>query len=235
MFSLFLSSVLAVPAQLPPQLPETGQATDGTEQTEQAIRDEADIPGEYRDRSSFEMFHGLRLHEDGTYEWAISVGAMDRRSSGTWAVEDYGIVLTTTPTPVAPEFRQEEPDTAEDAPFLQISWPNGNGIAGINFVLMCEDGKQISHYTQEDGWDLVPGECDVPVSLSLTESIHEIGPAYFNLEEQPDRLPDRLRFTLVPGDFGVEDMTGTVILQTEDGILLGLRGDFVEMVRVERD
>ena len=195
------------------------------------VSGEPSLAGEYRDRSSFEMFHGMILREDGTFEWAISVGAMDRRSSGTWEMRDGAAVLTTTPPPVAPVFEQAEPDTAEDAPFLQVSWPNGRGIPGVNFVLQCGDGKQISHYTQSDGWDLVPGECDEPLSISLTESIHDIGPAYFDIAGQTGGL----RFTLVANDFGVEDLTGASVLPTEDGVLLQLRGDLVEMVRVERD
>ena len=231
MITFILSPAFAALALSATQVTATGQAESASEPTEQAVLNQADIAGEYRDRSSFEMFHGLLLREDGTFEWAISVGAMDRRSSGTWAINGAEITLTTTPTPVAPEFAQAESSDAADAPFLQVSWPNGNGIAGINFTLLCADGKQISHYTQENGWDLVPGECDEPLSISLTESIHEVGPAYFDLEGQTGGL----RFTLVPGDFGVEDMTGSIILQTEDGILLGLRGDFVEMVRVDSD
>lgn len=185
------------------------------------------IPGEYRDRASFEMFHGLLLREDGTFEWAISVGAMDRRSSGTWEQHDGYALLTTSPVPTAPEFVRQENDPAQDAPFLLVSWANGNGIPGIEFTLSCEDGKQISHYTQYDGWRLVPGECDAPVSITLTESVHDIGPAYFQLEGQTEAL----RFTLVPNDFGVEDLTGATMLPTEDGLELSVLGGTAHMVR----
>ena len=181
--------------------------------------------GEYRDRSSFEMFHGLRLNADGSYEWALSVGALDRRSGGTWQIGDGEVVLTTLPKPVAPLFEQIESNAAQVAPFLFVSWPNGEGIQGIDFTLQCADGKRISHHTQSDGWDLVPGECGEPVSIELKEPIHNIGPTYFDLEGQKSGL----RFVLTPNDFGVEDLTGSALRKTDEGLLIGLRGDIVEM------
>lgn len=185
-------------------------------------------PGDYRDRSSFEAFHGLRLNPDGTYEWALSIGAMDRRSAGTWA-DDGGIVtLTTNPTPVPPEIRRDADDPSPDVPFLVVRWPSGRGIAGIDLTLICADGKRISHYTQEDGWNLVPGECDEPERLVLEEPIQKVGPASFEL----DGTPRSLRFTLVPNDIGIENLSGTQIRADGSGISLWLLDTMVTMERV---
>ena len=186
-------------------------------------------PGTYRDRSNFETFHAIRLHEDGTYEWAVSAGAMDRRSAGTWEMREGYAVLTTVPTPVAPLFRREADDTSADAPFLMVRWENGQPIQGIYFTLICDNGKIIRHYTQEDGWDLVPGECDNPVSISIEERMYDVGPEYFDLDE----LEGGLRITLIANDFGILDMTGTHIIPTETGITMWLEEITAQMERVD--
>ena len=185
-------------------------------------------PGDYRDRSSFEAFHGLRLNPDGTYEWALSVGAMDRRSAGTWTQHAGLVTLTTNPTPVPPEFRRDADDPSADVPFLLVRWPSGRGIAGIDLTLVCSDGKRITHYTQQDGWSLVPGECDEPEQLVLEEPIQNVGPASFEL----DGTTRGLRFTLVPNDIGIEDLTGTQIRADGSGISLWLLNTMATMERV---
>ncbi|MWV26536.1 hypothetical protein [Aurantiacibacter rhizosphaerae] len=224
---ILLATLLAMSVAAPA---DAGLAQDiaAPAQTDSGAEARASWVGEYRDRSSFEMFHGLRLNADGSYEWALSVGALDRRSVGTWQIGDGEVVLTTSPKPVAPLFEQVDSNAEQGAPFLFVSWPNGEGIQGIDFTLQCADGKRISHYTQSDGWNLVPGECEVPVSILLEEPIHDIGPAYFDL----DGHKPGLRFVLTPNDFGVEDLTGSVLRQTDDGLLFGLRGDIVEMRKV---
>lgn len=188
-------------------------------------------PGEYRDRSSFESFHALRLNADGTYEWALAAGAMERHSAGTWEDQGGVVTLTTVPRPVAPEIRRLPDDTSPDAPFLQISWPNGRAAELIDLILYCGDGKQIRHYTQEEGWDLVPGECDAPERLVLEQSVGGIDPAYFELEGTRRGL----RFTIVPNDMGILDLTGTQIIPTETGIAMWLEENFAEMERVDTD
>lgn len=188
-------------------------------------------PGEYHDRSSFEAFHGLRLHADGTYEWLLSVGAMDRRSSGTWAAQNGAAILTTLPVPVAPEFRRDPDDTATGAPFLLVTWPNGRGIAGIDLTLSCADGQRIDDYTQTDGWSLAPGQCPDPVSIDLAEPIHDVGPAGFDIRGSKGGL----RFTLVPNDFGMADLTGTQVRPHGSGISFIVMGSVVEMQRFTPD
>lgn len=198
-------------------------------------------PGEYRDGSSFELFHGLRLNADGTYQWALSVGALDRRSAGTWAQQDGVITLTTAPTPVAPNFQRDPDDGSPEAPFLIVRWPNGKGIAGIDFVLTCADSEPVSGYTQSDGWEPEtepepgrgqgagpgpgPGVCNTPVAIELTEPIHDIGPAQFDISGSTGGL----QFTLVPNDFGMTDLTGTEITASGPDITFQVLGYQVTM------
>lgn len=185
-------------------------------------------PGEYRDRSSFEAFHGLRLNADGTYQWLLSVGALDQRSSGTWERVGSIAVLTTTPPPVAPEIRRDADDPSPDAPFVLVRRPDGQGIGGIDLKLVCADGKQIIHYTQDDGWNLRPGECEAPFTLNLSEPVYDVGP--FSFEIEPGERG--LRFTLVPNDFGVKDLTGTGVAAHDGGIVFFLSGTRVKMERL---
>lgn len=188
-------------------------------------------PGEYRDRSSFEMFHGLRLNPDGTFQWALSVGALDRRSAGTWAQHDGIATLTTAPTPIAPQFRRDPDSPSSQAPFLIVRWPTGAGIAGVDVILTCADGAHISDYTQEDGWQPDAGACRSPETLELVEPIHGIGPARFDISGSTGGL----QFTLVPNDFGVADLTGTQIAADAAGIVFRIMDTTVRMDRILAD
>ena len=187
-------------------------------------------PGDYRDLSDFETFHGLRINEDGTFEWAAAAGAMNRRSNGSWEAHDGYIELTTTPTPVPPEFVRSDDDRSEGAPFLMVRLPGGRGLFGIDFTLVCGDGKHISHYTQEEGWDLVPGECGDPQTLTLEDGINDVGPEYFDIRGYDGTYG--LTFTLVPNDIGVIDLTGTRIMPSADGLTMVWMENPIEMVRV---
>lgn len=171
-------------------------------QAEDRVQDPA--AGEYRDTSSFEMFHGLLLRPDGTYDYALSVGALDRRSAGSWRREGDTIVFTTTPRPVPPEIVEGPGNTAPDAPFLQVTWPNGKGIAGVTFRLGCGDGSTLDDYTQAEGWSPPAGDCSDPQWIELDESIQDIRSPRFDISGRKGGL----RFVIVPNDFGVTDLTG---------------------------
>ena len=192
--------------------------------------DASTLVGEYRDADSFEVFHGLLLREDGTFAWAISAGAMDRTSAGTWDVSGGKAVLTTSPAPIAPVFEQAEPDISADAPYLSVTWPNGRGIPGIDFTLECADGERISDYTQYDGWNPAEELCADPKAISLSEGTQDIGPTRFDISAHDG---GGLHFVLVPNDFGIMDLTGVTITPEPDGITLHLPGSRARMIRVD--
>lgn len=179
-----------------------------------------DAAGEYRAEDSFEKFHGLLLKPDGTFEYTLSVGALDQRSSGSWEQQGDTVTLTTSPTPLAPVFRQAERDENEGAPFVLVSWPDGEGIPGIDITLGCADGTTLTDYTQYDGWSPPEGACDEPQWIELVEDIHNIRSGRFPIAEGASGL----RFVLEPNDFGVVDLTGTIGTLDADRLVLVLHG-----------
>ncbi|MBD3729218.1 MAG: hypothetical protein IE933_05880 [Sphingomonadales bacterium] len=190
-----------------------------------------DAVGEYRDVNSFEMFHGLLLRADGTFAYALSVGALDRRSAGTWVREGDVITLTTDPKPVAPEFVAAPDDGAAGAPYLIVTWPDGDGIAGVDVLLGCGDGTQISDYTQYDGWSPGAGTCPDPQWVELEEGIHQIRSPRFPVAGRRGGL----HFVLEPHDFGVADLTGTQGVLKEGKLVLTLGGQSAIFERVTPD
>lgn len=177
--------------------------------------------GEYRDEDSFEMFHGLLLREDGTFLYALSVGALDQQSAGTWTQQGGTVTLTTAPTPVPPEFREVAPDEGEDAPLVQVSWPHGGGVALVDVTLGCADGSVVAGYTQLDGWSPPDDEpCADPQWLELTVPMHDIRSPRYDLAGRVQGL----RFVLEPNDFGIVDLTGTTGTVKGDRLVLTLRG-----------
>ena len=176
--------------------------------------------GEYRDEDSFEKFHGLLLRPDGTFAYALSIGALDQRSGGSWEQQGDTVTLTTSPTPVAPLFRQADPDESESAPFVLVSWPNGQGIPGVDITLGCTDGTTLTDYTQYDGWSPPAGECDGPQWIELVEGIHDIRSPRYPIADGARGL----RFVLVPNDFGVVDLTGATGKLDGDRLVMHLRG-----------
>ncbi|MGD9663858.1 MAG: hypothetical protein AB7U34_01410, partial [Novosphingobium sp.] len=146
-------------------------------------QEDARIAGEYRAVDSFEMFQGLLLRPDGTFAYALSVGALDQRSSGTWTRHGDSFELVTTPKPVPPRFVQGDASEDADAPFVQVTWPNGRGIAGIDVVLGCRGREPVGGYTQEDGWSPPSGDCPHPEWIELVEPIHETRSARIAITE----------------------------------------------------
>lgn len=189
---------------------------------------EPEISGEYRATDSFEVYRGLLLRPDGTFAYALSVGALDQRSQGTWTQQGNSFELVTTPKPVSPEFKQIESDKKAGAPFLAVVWPNGRGIAGIDVALGCEGQEPLYDYTQEDGWSPPDGACARPLWIELAEPIHEIRSARFKIETAASGL----RFVLKPNSFGVVDLTGARGVVTGDRLVFHFDGRADDFVRI---
>lgn len=180
--------------------------------------------GFYRGDAGHEVAVELLLAEDGTYYYALSVGALDEESRGRWEEHDGTITLITDPKPVPPRFAlltdttQPVRTVQEPAPYILVTLPNGRGLPGIDFTVGCADGTTISDYTQVDGWGTVdegPG-CDNPQWVELHEAIHDI---------HSERLPIAagtkfLRFQLIPNDVGRIDLTGAIASIEGDRLLL---------------
>lgn len=190
----------------------------------------AGMEGHYRAKAGPDVAAELLLRPDGSFAYALSAGALDEVSQGRWQDRDGTVVLTTEPKPVPPQFAAAEAKPAADAPFLSVTWPNGRGIAGIDFRIACADGNLVEDYTQSDGWRFGEEPCAQPQWIELEEPIHAIrSPRY------PIPLGTRaLRFVLVPNDLGHIDLTGATVTVHGDELVLTREDGTIRFQRIER-
>ncbi|GAA0483320.1 hypothetical protein GCM10009096_27150 [Parasphingorhabdus litoris] len=93
-----LASVLAVAS---PQLPENSE--DVWEKMAQTAPAEPDgeasqkLLGRYYLRGVMETASGLQLSEDGSFQWYLSVGALDILTGGRWSLQDGKVTLVYDP------------------------------------------------------------------------------------------------------------------------------------------
>ncbi len=189
--------------------------------------------------NSFETAMGMEILADGTWGWALSVGALDMRARGSWEQKGDFIYLTSTPKPVAPEFSWSGLEESEDgakgtkgAPFIRVVWgTNGKEFQYANLRLTCANGAEFYGQLHYDGYpskvafemdDPLPAQddprqsCDVPETVILTQKIHRIQSEPFNLKQLGWKPGTTARFAFNPNDLGVADFTG-VTGYLEDG------------------
>lgn len=180
-------------------------------------------PGQFRLAEGPDAAGGLVLSPDGSFEYFLSVGALDEQSSGRWEVRGDAICLFTDPKPIPPAFvRADDVDPDRESFTLLVTWPNGRGIAGIDFLIGFEEGEPIDGYTQEYGWSMPRDDPRVPQWIEVSEPIYRIAAPRFDLAPHDN---GRLHLVLVPNDLGTADFDGACLEETEDGAVLH-RGEY---------
>lgn len=178
----------------------------------------ADVAGHYRAAEGPDLASELDLASDGSFAYVLAAGALDERATGHWRLDGNVIRLTTDPRPVPPAFAAAAASQSEAAPLaLSVTWPNGNGIAGVDFVIGFDSGDPVSDYTQQDGWRSAPTETRTPRWIALTEPINRIASPRFPIDASKGNA---LHFVLIPNDLGVFDFSESEIEPTADGLLL---------------
>lgn len=179
------------------------------------------------DGSKFETAAGMQINADGTWEWALAVGALDARSGGVWETRDGVLHLRTTPKPVPPEFRWARFETRPDAPFLSIV------LAGTetpfdhaSLRIVCADGNELYDDAALGIWSPTDENgCEAPTKMRFRQPNYDLTSATFDLTGPLKPKPGQtLVFEFHPNDIGVVDFTGTT--GTLDGGLLQLKGSF---------
>ena len=180
-----------------------------------------DFAGRY-DGSSFETAMGIQLNEDGTWQWGLSVGALDMRAEGTWEISEdeqgYRVDFTSAPTPVFPEFRFLSLERLPDGPLVQVILPDGEPFQYADAILECEDAETVVSQIYAEGWRPEPGECDEPVALTVIQPSYNVQSERYVLEELDWEPGMTVFFEFKPNDLGVMDLTG-MIGRLQDGIL----------------
>lgn len=190
----------------------------GASLTSAATAQPASLVGDFRLSEGPDAAGGLRIAADGRFEYALSVGAMDERAEGRWEARDDAICLFTEPKPVPPAFTKTAPVDVDGAvPTIFVSWSNGRGIAGIDFVIGFDNGDPIEDYTQVDGWTMPEGDTRVPRWIEVREPIYHITAPRFELEAADKGA---LHVQLVANDFGVADFDGACLSARDKAFIL---------------
>jgi hypothetical protein len=190
-----------------------------------------DLIGEYRLAEGPDVGGGLLIAADGSFRYGLAAGALDEFSEGRWRAEGERICLITEPKPVPPAFARAEPVAIEGVvPTILVTWPSGDAVSGVDFVIGFDSGDPATGYTQYNGWSLPDGEQRVPRWIEIHEPIYDIGAPRFELAEADK---GRLHVQLIPNDLGLVDLTGACLAARDRGAVLTRKEGEMRFVRIE--
>ena len=186
--------------------------------------------GQYRLAEGPDVAGQLILTADGRFHYGLAAGALDEEAHGRWQALDSAICLYTEPKPVPPAFtRVPAATTGDREATLLVTWPNGRGIAGIDFRIGFDSGDPLEGYTQDYGWSMPEGDERVPRWIELSEPMHDIASPRFVLEPQDK---GRLTVILTPNDLGIVDFEGACLEQRGDYVILHRKEGDMKFVKV---
>ncbi|WP_232493836.1 hypothetical protein [Novosphingobium kaempferiae] len=173
--------------------------------------------GEYV-HSEMELVAGIRLNEDGTFEYGLTVGSLDERAKGRWVQAGGHIELTSDPRPVAPTITAGRVDVAPGEPFaFRVVAPNGADVPGVDFRIDFDSGESLQDYTNGSAWQLPADETRVPRFVTFAMPGYRLRSERLPLDARAGTVAT---FDLIPNDFGVADLTGVVADISTDGLTL---------------
>lgn len=189
-----------------------------------------DWAGRYRVAEGPDVAGGLELKPDGRFAYVLIAGALDEQAQGSWREDGEVVLLTTEPTPRPPAFAPAPAasDAAQGPLRLSVVWPNGTGIALVDFRIGFDAGEPLEGYTQDDGWEAPEDERRQPRWIELAVPMHGLISPRF--EVAPGQRA--LRFVLTPNDLGVVDFRQAAFARDGKGFaLLHPRGGKLRFAR----
>ena len=198
-----------------PILPAAAQPTSsGSATAQQEVTSPA---GEYV-HSEMELAAGIRLNEDGTFEYGLTVGSLDERASGRWVQVGGHIELTSDPHPIAPTIMAARVDAAPGEPFaFRLLAPDGTDVPGVDFSIDFDIGDSLQDYTNGSAWRLPEGETQTPRFVTFAMPSYRLRSSRLPLDARAGTIAN---FALIPNDFGVADLTGVVVEISRDTLTL---------------
>lgn len=184
-----------------------------------AARDAA--VGRYRAADGPDVAAMLELAADGHFRYQRSEGAVDEWAEGVWRRDPEGhIRLQTQPRPKPPEFTVAGMTADPGEPLtIHVSWPDGQGIAAVDFRIGMDSGNPIEGYTQHYGWSRDVPDGRRPVWVELSEPFYGTASPRFPVAGNRNVL----RFILHPNDMGVADFDDTLATMEGDRLILHRR------------
>lgn len=184
--------------------------------TEQA--EPASVAGTY-DGSQTEMAATLELGAEGRYRYALSYGAVDEFSSGTWARKDGGIVLNSDPS-TPPQFEllgTENGSAPKDAVRVHLEGVGNLPLSLFSVIVERGDGTSATVDFSDAGVDIPVSPTDQVLSISLALPMYEI-------RGEPVTVPGpagkALYFGFHANDLGFKAFKDTVLFESDGMFLL---------------
>ena len=195
-----------------------------------AAAQESPLVGEYSLAEGPDVGGGLLIRKDGRFQYMLAAGALDERAEGRWEARGDRVCLTTDPKPVPPTMQKGTLIAVEGSiPTILVTWPNGRGIAGVDFTIGFDRGDPIEDYTQADGWTMPEDEKRIPRWVELREAIYDITAPRFELTEADG---GKLRAIIVPNDIGLVNFEEACAEKTERGLTLHRAEGAMRFVRL---
>lgn len=175
--------------------------------------------------SQMELVAGIRLNEDGTFLYGLTVGSLDERGKGRWQADGKRIKLTSDPRPVAPTITAGRTEIAPGKPFaIRVVAPNGRDVPGVDFRIEFDSGEPLESYLPGEPWSIPDDERRVPRFVTFRMSSYRVLSERMPLDPKPGKVAT---FTLTPNDFGVVDLSDahaeidgdTLTLRRAEGVM----------------
>lgn len=183
-----------------------------------AAAQDSPFVGEYALSEGPDVGGGLLIRNDGRFQYMLAAGALDERAEGRWEARGDRICLTTDPKPTPPAL-EKGPLIPVDGtvPTLLVTWPNGRGIPGVDFVIGFDSGDPVEGYTQTDGWTMPDDDNRVPRWVEVNEPIYDITAPRYELTKADG---GKLRVIIVPNDLGLVNFENACAEKTDRGLTL---------------
>jgi hypothetical protein len=183
-----------------------------------AAAQDSPFVGEYSLAEGPDVGGGLLIRNDGRFQYMLAAGALDERAEGRWEARGDAICLTTDPEPVPPTLEKGALIEVEGSvPTILVTWPNGEGVAGVDFTIGFNSGDPAEDYTQYYGWTMPDDDKRIPRWVEVREPIYGITAPRYELTEADG---GKLRVIIVPNDIGVVNFESACAEKTEGGLTL---------------
>lgn len=190
------------------------------------------LVGRYRLAEGPDVAGGLELTADGSFRYGLAAGALDESAQGRWQIVEGKTCLFTEPKPVPPAFSRGALVSIDGTtPTLLVTWPDGGGIAGVDFRMGFDSGEPLEGYTQSYGWSMPDNETRVPRWVELSVPMHQLTSGRIMLDDH-DHDHRAVRIILTPNDLGVVNFEAACLEEDADTVILHRKEGDMRFVRV---
>ncbi len=188
--------------------------------------------GQYRLAEGPDVAGQLEIGADHRFRYMLSAGALDEQAAGRWETDGAKVCLYTEPRPVPPAFTLG-PRSApgRGSPTLLVKWPNGRGVALVDFVIGFDRGEALTGYTQDYGWTMPRADRRAPRWIELAVPMYGLKSPRLALD---GKARGTINVLLTPNDLGVVDFQGACFEARDKGFVLPRGGMEMRFVRAER-